>query len=597
MQGSSQEAGSGVSRRQFVTLAAAGAVGLPLLLEACGEAASTASSAPAAAGAPSRAAASTAASAAAGAPSSAPASAAAAAGGAVKLPTYIPFAGPKPDLPGAASGLDAGYYKFPANLIQSVPKPPGDGSVVTSVSYLTLAAPPPMDQNTAWQAVNKAVGATINMNMISAADYNLRLSTVLAGADLPDFIYNPTTTSPTGIIAGLPAFAQSKCADLTPYLSGDAIKDYPNLGHYTTYTWKSGVIANKIYALPIARAPIGGVMMYRADMFEKAGIKIDGAPKNADELKKMLGAVTDAKNNVWGVATNQYFALSSNSAFLGIFNAPNNWKLDSAGKLVKDFETEEYKAAIAWCADVWKAGYWHPNSPTYGASYNDDFMAGKFAFAPGGVWGQYVQLWDIQPTRQATGKLYPMLPFAADGGKPSYPAGSGNFGFTLIRKQTSEARLKMLLGIANFFAAPFGTTEWLLNYYGVKDIDYTTNAEGAPVFTDKGRSELAAVWRYISSPAYAMFDPVRSQEFADISHKAEEAMLANLVFDPTLGLYSETSFTGGFAAQNTVYAAAADIVQGRRPISDWTSVVADWKSKAGEKIRGEFQAALDASKK
>ena len=55
----------------------------------------------------------------------------------------------------------------------------------------------------------------------------------------------------------LTTIRQVKCADLTPYLSGDGIKDYPNLAHYTSYTWRSGVIEGKIYAIPIARAPIG----------------------------------------------------------------------------------------------------------------------------------------------------------------------------------------------------------------------------------------------------------------------------------------------------------------------------------------------------
>jgi hypothetical protein len=36
------------------------------------------------------------------------------------------------------------------------------------------------------------------------------------------------------------------------------------------------------------------------------------------------------------------------------------------------------------------------------------------------------------------------------------------------------------LRIANFLAAPFGTTEWLLNYFGVKDVDYTLMAMALP---------------------------------------------------------------------------------------------------------------------
>src|SRR5690348_10467549 len=49
---------------------------------------------------------------------------------AVKLPTYVPFEGPKPDLPGNEKGLDPAFFKFPADLVKAVTTPPGDGSTV-----------------------------------------------------------------------------------------------------------------------------------------------------------------------------------------------------------------------------------------------------------------------------------------------------------------------------------------------------------------------------------------------------------------------------------------------------------------------------------
>ena len=565
-----------LDRRTFVSrtgLLAAGAFGASLL-QAC---APTAPSAPAAG-------------ATAGAPSSA-------AGGAVKLPTYVPFQGPKPDLAGNEQGLDPAFFKFPTDLVQSVPTPPGDGSTVTAMTYLTLAPPPGPDQNAAWQAVNKALNANLQMDQVTAADYAPKVNTVIAGNDLPDFIYNPTTNVPWGVIAGLPNFLKAKCQDLTQYLSGDAIKDYPNLAHYTNYTWRSGVVENKIYAIPIARPPIGTVMMYRPDLLDKAGVQIDKAPKNADDFKRILQAVTRPQDNQWGIAAGQtsFFALTPNSAFSAIFRVPNNWKLDASGKLIKDVETEEFKAAVGFARDLWQAGIWHPNTPTYGGVINDDFEAGRFAFLPG-VWGQYVQLWDIEAAKFPTGKIYPMHPFAADGGKPYYQAGSGQFGVAYMKQQPSQDRVKMLLRVANFFAAPFGSTEWLLNYFGVKEVDFRFNDQGAPVLTDQGRTELTAVWRYISSPAYALFSANRSQEFAQVSYAAEQAMIAAMDIDPTLGLYSPTAASQSPLAQDALMSGVSDIIQGRRPIGDMDSLVSDWRSKAGDKMRAEFQDAITASK-
>jgi putative aldouronate transport system substrate-binding protein len=519
------------------------------------------------------------------------------AGGGSKLPTYVPFQGPQPDLAGNEQGLDPAYFKFPANLIQTVTTPPGDGSTITALTYLTLAPPPPIEQNAAWQNVNKLINATLQMEQVIGPDYPAKVNVVISGNDLPDFIYNPTVNVPWGVISGLPGFVKAKCQDLTQYLSGDAIKDYPNLAHYTSYTWRSGIIEGKLYAIPIARPPIGTVMMYRADLLEKAGIQIDKAPKNADDFKRILQAVTRPQENQWGIAAGQtsYFALTPNSAFLAIFRVPNNWKLDASGKLIKDVETEEFKAAVGFSRDLWQAGLWHPNTTTYTGAFNDDFMAGRFVFAPG-VWGQYVQLWDIEAVRIPSARIIPMHPFAADGGKPYYQAGSGQFGVTYMKQQSSPDRIKMLLRVANYFAAPFGSTEWLANYFGVKDVDFNFNDDGAPVLTDQGRTELTAVWRYVSSPAYALFSANRSQEFAQVSYAAEQAMIAAMDVDPTLGLYSATAASQGPLAQDSLMSGVSDVVQGRRPLVDLDTLVGEWRQKVGDKMRGEFQDAIAASK-
>jgi putative aldouronate transport system substrate-binding protein len=61
------------------------------------------------------------------------------------------------------------------------------------------------------------------------------------------------------------------------------------------------------------------------------------------------------------------------------------------------------------------------------------------------------------------------------------------------------------------------------------------------------------------------------------------------VFDPTLGLYSDTAFTAALPAQTDLLAAVTDVVVGRRPLSDWDSVLNTWRSKAGDKMRAEYQ--------
>src|SRR5205085_10030677 len=104
---------------------------------------------------------------------------------------------------GNAQGLDAGYFSFPKELVKTVSTPPGDGSIVTGITVQPLAAPPQVDQNVAWQAVNKALNVNLQLTMVANSDYQVRLGTVLAGSELPDFIYDYANISPYGVIAGL----------------------------------------------------------------------------------------------------------------------------------------------------------------------------------------------------------------------------------------------------------------------------------------------------------------------------------------------------------------------------------------------------------
>src|SRR5260370_32200489 len=123
-------------------------------------------------------------------------------------------------------------------------------------------------------------------------------------------------------------------------------------------------------------------------------MQLEKARKNADALKRMLVAITRPHENQWGIAAGgaSYFATTPNNALGGIFRVPNNWKLDASGKLIKDVETDEFKAYVGFARDLWTAGVWHPNTPTYVGAFNDHFMAGRFAVAPR-VCGQYLPLW------------------------------------------------------------------------------------------------------------------------------------------------------------------------------------------------------------
>ncbi len=565
--------GKSISRRSFLRLSAVTGAAGALWLSACGGSTSS-STAP---GSPS----------AGGSASAAPA----------KLPAYVPFQGVKPDLPPTADGVDPGFFGFPKTLVKSVPQPPGDGSDVTVVTWLSQSAPAPVDSNAAWQALNKGMNINLKATLAPSVDYPQRLATVIAGNDLPDLIFGG---SPGISLSDAPAFLKAKCADLTPYLSGDAIKDYPNLAAIPTLSWKGCLFDGALYAVPVPRPPFNLSMITRKDLFDQTGLPY---PKTAADLKKVLQAINKPPDH-WAAGANSgmSFNLQPGSHLLAAFGAPNSWKVEG-GKLTKDYETDEFKAAVSYVKELYTAGLFHPDSNLMSvAQANANFANGKYAWYISS-WFAYELKWQALSSPQgnavANGKIEMMDPFTWDGkGQPTYFFGPGAFGYTFI-KQSTPQRVKMLLGVLNFLAAPVGTEEWALHSYGVKGVDYNLDDNGNPKLTTKGTADMtdAPFWHYLAANPPALIETIYPKDWATTVQKHEEVLAKAGTVDPTLGLYSKTFGSKGSVFNGNFQSGITDIIAGRRPMTDYDQLVKDWRSQGGETSRTEYQQSLAAAAK
>jgi putative aldouronate transport system substrate-binding protein len=513
---------------------------------------------------------------------------------AVKLPTRVPIAGIKPDLPGSADGLiDVGFVNYPANPVKSVAETPGRGGDVSVTTWTTSAPPTPMESNALWQAVNKELGVTLNINIQPNADYGtVKLPTIVAGNDLPDILYIAT---PSAVIPQLPTFLKTKMADLTPYLSGDAVKDYPNLANFPTLAWSRVVYGNSIYGVPVPYPQFLWVHWVHQNLLDEEGLS---RPKNAAEYKKLAQNLTRPDQNLYGLGVENNVGMGTTNGWLsGIFGAPNIWGLDEkTGKLTHTIETEEFRAAVSYARELWGAGVMHPNGLQYNlVSARNDFAARRFAFRFDGFISASAQFWDTAATLEPPGKPRIMNPFPAnDGGKPTYWASSGILGYSALKKAPPE-RIKELLRILNWLAAPMGSQEYLLMTYGLKDTHWTQDDKGNPIPNTRGKQESLVPFNYITRGPGALYYP-KDPQYASIMQDAEKAMFTFRAPNPVDAYYSPTNASKYPALARDNWDALNEIVVGRQPLNHLDQVVKQFRDNGGDQIRGEFEREISAGR-
>jgi putative aldouronate transport system substrate-binding protein len=427
--------------------------------------------------------------------------------------------------------------------------------------------------------------------LYGSGDYRTGLNTTIAGGDLPDTLYN----NPTNYIPSLPSFLQSQCADLTSYIGGDAVKDYPNLANIPTPCWAETVFNGAIYGVPVPRAPFLNAFLVRQDLVDQAQLEL---PKSADDFKKFLVSVTRPQQNRFGLgaANPPAFGLGSQAPLLMIFGAPNNWALDKNGKLVKDFETEEYKAAVGFARDLWSAGVYHPDTRTLNGTTLSTALRGGQTVVASHSFGALIAQWPLLAVENAAARLRVIHPFSADGkAMPIYHTGPSNFGMSFIKKGSAD-RVKLLLRVLNYIASPFGSQEWALLNYGVDGTHYSRDAQGIPALTEKGKNEVVSTWKYITNNPQVLFSPYRSRDYASDIQMDEKALADVAIADPTLGLFSPTYSGQKVTLDQAMSDGIADIVIGRSQLSDLDGLLKDWRNNGGDKARGEYQDALAAAK-
>ena len=511
------------------------------------------------------------------------------------LPAYVPVVGPqKPDLPSTGPGIDEAWINFPKQTFKSVQDTPGTGKDISIVSGSAWPPYTPADQNPMLQELNKRLNVNLKLDITTISDYNTKFNTLVAGSNLPDVFW-------VGQTPNLVDFLKQQCADLTPFLAGDAVKSYPNLANLNTNTWKGTIFGGAIMGLPSPLGAMGNIIQVNKTRWD-AEIGADVRPKNADELKKIMQQLTNPQQNKWAIAsgsTDPYGILTG--WFSMMFGAPNGWGADN-GKLTNYRETEAFKSSIGYLRDLVQLGVFHPKSPTYDAvAAKGDHLTGQFVMIQGVFYGNHVDMWNRGVAANPKVQFTLLEPISANGGKvvnwsssyiwPRSYLAPGIWAF----KKAPKERIEELLRVWNWICGPFGSEERLLWEYGVEGIDYNRDANGNVVQTQRGPADSTFVpIRFGPHSPDTLYNPP-TPDYGPEMQKLEQRMVPLGVMDPTLGLYAPTDGAKGAPLNATFSAAMTDIVAGRRPVDQIQQVINDWKSGGGDQIRTEYEQALTAA--
>ncbi|MFE2351391.1 extracellular solute-binding protein [Kitasatospora cineracea] len=504
-------------------------------------------------------------------------------------PVPSPMAGEHRD---PIHGVPAAYDRYPsaAEQFTSVAKAPGSGGTMTALMQLATTPAPGRGANRWWQELEKRLNLTWQPTLVGGSDIGDRAQTIIASGDMPD-LFNVNHYFSPAIDRSV---KQGAFAELSDYVGGSAILDYPNLARLPDWAWRNSSIDGGIFGVPRPTPLVNNVAFYRQDWRKKLGLDV---PRNADEVYALLTAFTKSSPAGDGVKTWGLSDLNS-GFFAAMHRVPSTWRLNQDGTLTKDHETDEWEAMLAYMRKLWVGGAFHPDAPTMPWDQQRQlFLNGSIGMHAEGFNGMVSVGGDLGVIQRNSpgADLQPMLPPGFDGGKPLVAQDTGYWGYYSIpaKLRGNKDKIREVLRVCDYFAAPFGSSEYTFVNYGIADHHFTYGQDGSPVPTTNAArlSELSMAYMCQPSELNFFFAGQPAQVAKDAQTFLHDAMPVSAP-NPVVNLYSETAISKTPVLKQLIDDLMVAVVTGRKPISALAEARQSWKSQGGDQMRAEYEKAL-----
>lgn len=500
-------------------------------------------------------------------------------------PAYRAATGAKPDLAPTDAGVQPGYTSYPADLSTSVKRMPGDGSTIRVMSVTFGTPPKGRADNRYWQAVEKALGVKVEFTVIPTDDYQKKMATVMA--DDPDALPDVINVFSGFQLPREAQFVQRRAEDLTPFLSGAAAAEFPNLANIPGHAWRDmGRIGGRIYGVPLERPLPGSTLWLNQGVFTDAGMREGWT---SEDFAAVARKATGGKRYALGAGTGSVFG---NAVHAAAHHAPSAWAVDGSGVFRANYTDERYKAAIAYQAELRKKGFYHPDAASMSTSdLTTLFLNGTLGSMQNGF-GSYQTLY---PDAEGLLTPAPALPYAVGGTPGGIVAARRSFGYTVLKAAKKE-RIQLLLRVLDFLAAPFGTKEWELIHYGVEGTHFTRGADGSPETNRLGEVENVTnlPFRYLAEGPQVLFVPGRPEVVRAV-HAWQRKVVPVAIRDASFGLQSTTRTTQGTTLKALMDDATTAVIAGRSPLSAYDTAVKTWRARGGDRMADELAKEHDAA--
>jgi putative aldouronate transport system substrate-binding protein len=285
-----------------------------------------------------------------------------------------------------------------------------------------------------------------------------------------------------------------------------------------------------------------------------------------------------------------------NTLVFNLLGTPFTWRKSQNGTMTNQIETDEFRQGLDFLRRLFADGAFHPDagSMTFAQAQNA-FIGGKTGlhsegignfYSPSVAGTVYFKIRQVDPNAELTG----LLPSAPGGAKALTRNTPGSFGYTAIPSSIKDKeRVKELLRVLDYLAAPFGSEEWRFLNYGVEGVDHQVT-NGVPVLTDKGIAERGDLV-YIMAGLPVFYFPQTPEVAAPAQQLAYEVIKLG-IDDPSWPLYSPTNVAKAAELNQFGFDRVSAVITGREPLSALDDAIKEWKSRGGDQIRQEFEQAL-----